>query len=119
MPTLKGLVSILLLTLNTLFWGVPLIILTLIKLITPGRPLRRLVLRGLNGVALNWIGLNLWWMRHGLKPRLDLEIPEGLSRDRWWLVVSNHRGWTDICVPFVPLHQAISLQPIVFTRHFC
>ncbi len=41
MSTLKGIVSLLLLTLNTLFWAVPLIALTLLKLVTPGRPLRR------------------------------------------------------------------------------
>ncbi|HBN60925.1 MAG TPA: acyltransferase, partial [Halomonas sp.] len=36
MPIIKGGVSILLLTLNTLVWGVPLIILTLLKVIVPG-----------------------------------------------------------------------------------
>ncbi len=116
MPTLKGLVSILLLTLNTLFWGVPLILLTLLKLITPGRPLRRLVLRGLNGVALNWIGFNLWWMRRWLRPQLDIEIPDGLSRDRWWLVVSNHRSWTDIFVLFFALHRRIPMPRFFLKR---
>jgi 1-acyl-sn-glycerol-3-phosphate acyltransferase len=116
MPTLKGLVSLLLLTLNTLVWGVPLILLTLVKLITPGRPLRRLVLRGLNGVALNWIGFNLWWMRHWLKPQLDLEVPEGLSREQWWLVVSNHRSWTDIFVLFFALHRRIPMPRFFLKR---
>lgn len=116
MPTLKGLVSLLLLTLNTLVWGVPLILLTLVKLITPGRPLRRLVLRGLNAVALNWIGFNLWWMRHWLKPQLDLEVPEGLSREQWWLVVSNHRSWTDIFVLFFALHRRIPMPRFFLKR---
>ena len=46
MPILKGLVSALLLTLNTLFWGVPLILLTLLKLIVPGQRLKQKVLLG-------------------------------------------------------------------------
>ncbi|AMC99538.1 MULTISPECIES: acyltransferase [Halomonas] len=109
MSTLKGIVSVLLLILSTLFWGVPLVLLTALKLITPGRPLRRLILRGLNGVALNWIGFNLWWMRHWLKPQVSMNLPEGLARDQWWLVLSNHRSWTDIFMLLMGLHRRIPM----------
>ena len=109
MSTLKGIVSVLLLILSTLFWGVPLVLLTALKLITPGRPLRRLILRGLNGVALNWIGFNLWWMRHWLKPQVSIDLPEGLARDQWWLVLSNHRSWTDIFMLLMGLHRRIPM----------
>ena len=64
MSTLKGLISVLLLVGNTLFWTIPLVILTLLKVVTPGRRWQRRVLAGLNAIALNWIGFNLWWMRH-------------------------------------------------------
>ncbi len=116
MPTLKGLVSLLLLTLNTLFWGVPLILLTLVKLVTPGRAMQRRLLQGLNALALNWIGVNLWWMRRWLKPRFALEIPEGLGRDQWWLVISNHRSWTDIFVLFFALHRRIPMPRFFLKR---
>lgn len=116
MSTLKGLVSILLMIITTLGWGIPLIALTLVKLITPGRRLRRLVLRGLNAVALNWIGINLWWMRHWLNPQLDVRLPEGLSRDRWWLVLSNHRSWTDIFMLFLALHRRIPMPHFFVKR---
>ncbi|EWG98850.1 acyltransferase [Halomonas sp. BC04] len=109
MSTLKGIVSVLLLILSTLFWGVPLVLLTALKLITPGRPLRRLILRGLNGVALNWIGFNLWWMRHWLKPQVSMDLPDGLARDQWWLVLSNHRSWTDIFMLLMGLHRRIPM----------
>ncbi len=109
MSTLKGIVSVLLLILSTLFWGIPLVLLTALKLITPGRPLRRLILRGLNGVALNWIGFNLWWMRHWLKPQVSIDLPEGLARDQWWLVLSNHRSWTDIFMLLMGLHRRIPM----------
>ncbi|MCE9680959.1 acyltransferase [Halomonas alkalisoli] len=109
MSTLKGIVSVLLLILGTLFWGVPLVLLTAIKLITPGRRLRRFILGGLNGVALNWIGFNLWWMRHWLKPQVSMSLPEGLARDQWWLVLSNHRSWTDIFMLLMGLHRRIPM----------
>jgi 1-acyl-sn-glycerol-3-phosphate acyltransferase len=116
MSTLKGLVSVLLLVVTTLFWGIPLILLTALKLITPGRPLRRVVLQGLNAVALNWIGCNLWWMRRWIQPRLHIQLPEGLSRDQWWLVLSNHRCWTDIFVLFFALHRRIPMPHFFVKR---
>lgn len=116
MPFLKGLVSSLLLVLTTLFWGVPLVALTLVKLVTPGRHLRRLVLKGLNEVALRWVGSNLWWMRRWLKPTLDIHLPEGLSRDQWWLVLSNHRSWTDIFLLFFALHRRLPMPHFFVKR---
>lgn len=116
MPLIKGSVSLLLLTLTTLFWGLPLIALTLLKLITPGRPLRRQVLKGLHAVALNWVGGNLWWMRRWLKPQLTLELPEGLSPQQWWLVLSNHRCWTDIFLLFFALHRRIPMPHFFVKR---
>ncbi|TFH85476.1 acyltransferase [Billgrantia azerbaijanica] len=116
MPLLKGSVSLLLLTLTTLFWGLPLIALTLLKLITPGRPLRRLVVAGLNAVALNWVGCNLWWMRRWLNPQLRVELPEGLSEKQWWLVLSNHRCWTDIFLLFFALHRRIPMPHFFVKR---
>ncbi|MDN3520928.1 acetyltransferase [Halomonas ramblicola] len=116
MPLLKGIVSILLLSLTTLLWGIPLVLLTLVKIVTPGRRLRRLVLGGLNAVALNWVGSNLWWMRRWLRPRLDIRLPEGLSADRWWLVLANHRSWTDIFLLFLALHRRIPMPHFFVKR---
>lgn len=109
MSPLKGLVSVLLLTLNTLFWTPPLLALTLIKLVAPGRPLQRRVLAGLNAIALNWIGFNLWWMKHWVRPELTLEVPDGLSPQQWWLILSNHRSWTDIFILMMALHRRIPM----------
>ena len=109
MPIVKGVISCLLLTINTLFWGVPLITLTLLKLLMPTQALKDVMLQGLNAVALGWIDVNLWWMRHWLKPPLTVEVPEGLSPGQWWLVISNHRSWTDIFMLFMALHRRIPM----------
>ncbi|AVI63403.1 acyltransferase [Halomonas sp. GFAJ-1] len=116
MPIVKGVVSVLLLIVSTLFWGVPLILLTLAKVITPGRHRKQWLLNKLCAVAQNWIGLNLWWMRRWLKPNLTINTPETLSTDQWWLVVSNHRSWTDIFILFMALHRRIPL-PRFFLKH--
>ncbi|CAM3580262.1 1-acyl-sn-glycerol-3-phosphate acyltransferase [Halomonas sp. FME1] len=116
MPIVKGLVSALLLVLNTLVWGVPLILLTLLKIITPGQRLKQCVLRGLNAVALNWIGCNLWWMRHWLQPDVNFSIPDHLSPQQSWLVISNHRSWTDIFMLFMALHRRIPMPRFFLKR---
>ncbi|EPC04343.1 acyltransferase [Litchfieldella anticariensis FP35 = DSM 16096] len=116
MSTLKGLVSLVLLIAVTLFWAVPLFALTLLKLVTPTRVLRRCVLRGLNHVALNWIGTNLWWMRRWLKPELTVHLPAGLSPQQWWLVISNHRSWTDIFMLQMALHRRIPMPRFFLKR---
>jgi 1-acyl-sn-glycerol-3-phosphate acyltransferase len=116
MPIVKGLVSTLLLVLNTLFWGVPLILLTLLKVVVPGQQLKQKVLQGLNAVALNWIGFNLWWMRHWLKPELHISVPNHLSPQQWWLVISNHRSWTDIFMLLMALHRRIPMPRFFLKR---
>ncbi|APE32311.1 acyltransferase [Halomonas aestuarii] len=116
MSTLRGLVSLLLLSLTTLAWGIPLILLTLVKLVTPGRQWRRRVLMALNAVALNWVGSNLWWMRRWLRPPLEIRLPDGLSRDQWWLVLSNHRSWTDIFLLFFAFHRRIPMPHFFVKR---
>ncbi|GKW50168.1 acyltransferase [Halomonas sp. NCCP-2165] len=116
MPILKGSVSLLLLTLTTLLWGLPLLLLTLLKVITPGHRLRLKVLQGLNLIALNWIGLNLWWMRLWLRPRLQAEVPEWLRQDQRWLVLSNHRSWTDIFMLQLALHRRIPMPRFFLKR---
>lgn len=116
MPVIKGVVSALLLTLSTLLWGVPLILLTLLKVITPSRRAKLSILNGLCRVALNWVGLNLWWMRHWLKPKVTIAIPDTLSPQQWWLVVSNHRSWTDIFILFMAFHRRIPMPRFFLKR---
>ncbi|MDR5865727.1 acyltransferase [Halomonas koreensis] len=116
MSTLRGIVSLTVMALNTLIWAVPLIALTLIKLVTPGRPLRRRVLRALNAVALGWIDVNLWWIRRGIRPDLRLDLPEDLTADDWWLVIANHRSWTDIFALFLALHRRIPMPHFFVKR---
>ncbi|WP_251978047.1 acyltransferase [Salinicola avicenniae] len=98
MSSLKGAVSILLLVTNTLFWGVPLTVLTLVKLLTPTRRWRLWVLGGLHRVALAWIRTNNVWIRYWIHPQIHASIPSTLTTRQWWLVIANHRSWTDILV---------------------
>ncbi|WP_043525898.1 acyltransferase [Litchfieldella xinjiangensis] len=116
MSALKGIVSLLLLIVITLFWGIPLFILIIVKLVTPTRRWRRQVLLGLIHVAQNWLGSNLWWMRRWLKPQLSTQLPKSLSAHKWWLVISNHQSWTDIFMLQLALHRRIPMPRFFLKR---
>lgn len=109
MPVIKGAISCLLITIPSLLWSIPLLVLSLLKLLAPTQTLRNLIMQALNFVIMNWLDINLWWMKRWLKTPLTLEIPDDLSDDQWWLVISNHRSWTDIFMLFLALHRRISI----------
>ncbi|OHV11973.1 acyltransferase [Kushneria phosphatilytica] len=97
MSLIKGAVSVLLLTLNTLLWCPPVIVLALFKLL-PSVWLRRHLLDALEWLANGWIATNNLWIRYWLKPDIRFTLPNSLSPDQWWLVMANHRSWTDIFI---------------------
>ncbi|MGS2743907.1 acetyltransferase [Halomonas sp. LS-001] len=106
---MKGIISLLLLSINSLVWGGPLIVLALLKLLAPTPKIRLMIMKSLNFVMMHWLDFNLWWMRRLLKTPLSMQLPDGLGEDKWWLVISNHRSWTDIFVLFLALHRRISI----------
>ncbi len=85
-------------TLNTLFWFSPIIVLGLFKLLLPVPGLRRSLTRALMAMGEAWVDLNsrllstagsIDWRATGM---------ESLRRDQWYLVISNHQTWVDILV---------------------
>jgi len=95
---LRGVLSMLLLYTNTLFWFTFLLPISILKLLVPIRGFRKLCGLLLNGIAVSWISINnfnLWWTQ---RTRWDVRGMEGLSLDEWYLVISNHQTWVDIVV---------------------
>jgi hypothetical protein len=62
-PFLRGVVALVALILNTLFWCTPLFILALVKLLIPIPAVRVRIDRVLNAIATGWIACNSGWMR--------------------------------------------------------
>jgi 1-acyl-sn-glycerol-3-phosphate acyltransferase len=52
------------------------------------------------GVANVWLAVILWWLRNVLRIRFDVENNVELSRNQWYMVVSNHQSWVDIFALF-------------------
>lgn len=111
-PLLGG-ITLLGLVLNTCFWMIPFFAVTLVKLLIPLPPVRRRLSQILARIAEGWISVNN--IVFILGPRIKWEISglEGLSRQQWYLICSNHLSLVDI-----PLLQRVFYKRIPFIRFF-
>ena len=103
----------LLLALNIVLHVLPLLALTLIKLIVPIRVIRLACSRWLVAIAESWIATNNAMFRVFTRIRWQVEGLEGLRRDGNYLVLCNHQSWVDIAVL-----QKIFNRRIPFLRFF-
>jgi 1-acyl-sn-glycerol-3-phosphate acyltransferase len=85
-------------TLNTVFWIVPILLVAVIKLLLPMPAVRRPLTRGLMWMAENWIGGNALLLALVSNTRWDVSGIDGLRRDDWYLLIVNHQSWVDIVV---------------------
>lgn len=85
------------LAINTLFWFVPLILLAIVKLL-PIAPLRRGVTRMLMWIGESWVAFNSWLFVHACSIDWQATGLDNLSKQGWYLIISNHQTWVDILV---------------------
>lgn len=95
---LVGVIASLFLAMNIFFWVVILFVFALVKLAVPVKPVRRAIDPILHRIAENWISGNSGWMRLTQRAEWVVEGTEGLSREGWYLINSNHQSWADIFV---------------------
>lgn len=95
---LRGLISLFLFTVNTVFWTVPLLILHLLKLLIPASGWRRALSRLQNRIGTAWISFNNANLALTNPVKWEIAGVDGLSKTDWYLVVANHRSWVDILV---------------------
>lgn len=113
MRFLFSLFSLFLFLFNTLFWGLLIHPLILVKLLVPSASMQRLCTRLMIRMGESWIAINSWNLKVTQSIRWDIRMPEGLSVGRNYLVLANHQSWVDI----VAL-QHIFNRRIPFLRFF-
>ena len=96
--TLKGVVTISLLSLNVIVMVPVLMVAALLRLVIPVRAWRRFMGRVMTAIAEAWIANNGIVLRAMGALRIEAHGLEGLRRSEWYLVLSNHRSWVDILV---------------------
>ena len=110
---LIGMLSLMVLVLNTLFWAVPLFGVAIVKLLIPLPAVRRRLSALLTEIAERWIAVNSWVLRVIQRAPLQVTGLAGLRHDGWYLICCNHTSWADI-----PLLQRVFTQRIPFLRFF-
>jgi 1-acyl-sn-glycerol-3-phosphate acyltransferase len=113
---LVGIIALLLLVLNVLFWPMLVFIFSLFKLLLPFPPLRRIFDVILLWFSENWIACNSLWMRLTQKSQWDVQGLTDLNYHDWYLVSSNHQSWVDIFVMQHLLNRRIPLMKFFMKR---
>lgn len=95
---LRGVITAVLLGLNTVLVAAAMVPPALVKLLVPVEAVRRGCDRVLNGLASGWVAFNSAWIA-AVRPAVwDVSGVDGLHARGWYLVSSNHRSWVDILV---------------------
>ncbi|MCF6287700.1 MAG: acyltransferase [Proteobacteria bacterium] len=113
MSLIKGLIVLLIVILNTVFWVPILVLFSLVKFIIPVKTIQNILSRLLVWIADNWVWVNtnIHQLMHGNK--ITVTGLEDLSMDDWYLVISNHCAAADI-----PILQNVFYKKIPFLKFF-
>ncbi|MGB9498166.1 MAG: acyltransferase [Dissulfuribacterales bacterium] len=95
---LLGVVSLLLYVVNTVCVFAAMVPVILIKLIVPHAGVRIRLTRFLMFLGTVWVDINSYTLWLTQKIKWDVSGIEGLNVNDSYLVISNHRSWTDILV---------------------
>ena len=106
---LRGMFSLAVYTVNTLFWASLLFAVAIIKLLVPAKGFRRRCSAVLNFFAVRWVAVNKLNMRFINQIRVHARGIEALRAGNWYLVLSNHQSWVDIMVLQYIFHRRIPL----------
>ena len=98
---LRGVATSLLMVLNTILWGAPILLLGVVKLafqiIGPRSPQRTRLVLVLASLGEGWVRGNDRIFDAMLPTRWDIEgISDDIRLDGHYLIISNHGSWLDI-----------------------
>jgi 1-acyl-sn-glycerol-3-phosphate acyltransferase len=94
----RGVLSFILIVLNTLLCFVPVIILALCKWLLPFTKVRALLNVILDRIATFWIGVNNINQRCFGKSAIDVTGVNAFEKNEWYMITANHQSWVDILV---------------------
>jgi 1-acyl-sn-glycerol-3-phosphate acyltransferase len=104
---LIGFLSLILYTLNTIFWLLPILIFALFKALIPINFSQKIFSYLLDLMASSWVAVNTIQQKLFTKVEIQVTGLEELNRKDWYLVLANHQSWVDIMVLQRALHGQI------------
>lgn len=85
-------------TINTIFWLLPIVVFSILKALVPIDLWRKIFSYLLDRMASNWVVVNTLIQKLFNKTKLVVTGLENLEKKQWYLVISNHQTWVDIVV---------------------
>ncbi|AGI25876.1 acyltransferase [Pseudomonas sp. MT3] len=107
--TLRGILATLILVVSTLCWCIPLLSMSIIKLLLPFNAAQMLLGKVMSLIAEGWIACNKGWMNLVRDTGWNVQGLQGLEYDHSYLVTSNHQSWVDILVLQYQLNRRVPL----------
>ena len=95
---IRGSLALVATFLNTLICILPLYLMVLLKMLFKGQRAQVALSHGLVRLAEFWISVNNLIIATFSSVRWQVALPDGLSKDKWYFVISNHQSWADILV---------------------
>ena len=111
-----GLLTFGAITINTIFWFIPLISFAVAKLVIPIRAFRRVMTRWIMAMGENWVSLNAAILSMSNSTHWDVRGIDELSNRDWYLVIVNHQTWTDIVALQTVLNRRIPFLKFFIKR---
>lgn len=90
--------NVTLVILTSALCSIPIVLLALVKFLVPGQKLKTHVTRGANFFMWLWATLNGLILVISNRIEWRIDGGEGLKKEGWYLMISNHLSWTDIVV---------------------
>ncbi|QYK01189.1 acyltransferase [Shewanella psychrotolerans] len=109
---IRGCVAFSCYVVNTVFWVIPILLVSIIKLIKI-TPLRTACSYLLDHCATSWISVNTVIERLFHPVEIIVEGNAKLSTKEWYMVIANHQSWVDI-----PVLQRVFNYKIPFLKFF-
>jgi len=113
---LRGLLTGLILGLNTVLVFATMVPPALLKLVVRAGSVRSACDRALNAVASLWVGVNNGWIAALGPMHWDVQGVDGLHERGWYLISSNHQSWVDILVLQKVFHRRIPFLKFFLKR---
>ncbi|EPC8368980.1 acyltransferase [Vibrio cholerae] len=84
--------------LNSAFHSLLICLIALIKLLLPSAAWKAQATQAANWVMWSWASVNAWVLQLSNRVEWDIQGGETLTKQGWYLLISNHLSWTDIVV---------------------
>ncbi|MGF1720615.1 acyltransferase [Vibrio kyushuensis] len=113
---LRLVLFVLLVTINTAITALVVGLFALVKFILPLPIIKVTFTRLANGQFWLWATFNLWMLNANNKIEWKVEGQEALSKQHWYLMMSNHISWADIVIVSSVLKNRIPMTKF-FLKH--